>query len=183
MEESEKKVHLYAFNDVGERYATYGENSTLPDIDKFIRNQKESRLAIMMMVTMVKRLGDIRGEIGFLRKYLLEQKINNNNNEKRDNKDKERDGIADGMLLVLRATGADVPIILCDRSELSIRARKAIWRGQFQSLDEITEDRVRKLRNCGISTWKELEKWKRDQYDRLTGSNGVRLESLDTGEK
>jgi hypothetical protein len=161
-----RKVYRHRFDEVGEAYASYGMQSDLPDLDDFILSQGDSKLSVMLMAAMVNRLKAIHAEICSIRDYLLRRPVCDA---------EKRDDPADGMLLVLRATGADVPLSLCDQSELSIRARKALRRGQFQSLAEITEERLLKVKNCGISTWMELEGWKRLQYERLVGSNGVAI--------
>ena len=179
MDKPDRKLYMHPFAEVGEAFANYGTNSDQSDIDDFIRTQGDPRLSVMMMAAMVKRLGDIKVEIGRL--YgLFRQQISA---DEEDANRVEKDGLADGMLLVLRATGADVPIALCDESELSIRSQKALQMGNFQSLAEITEEAVLNLRNSGPSTWRELEDWKRLQYGRFSGSNGIRSESLDTGGK
>jgi len=155
-----KKVYSHKFVDIGERYATsYYMKSDIPDIDGFIRTQEDSKLLTMMMAAIVKRLGDIEVDIRFLSEYLLRYK---------DSDTEKKGDPADGMLLILRMTGADVPIAICDQSDLSVRARKVILKGQFQSLAEITVGAVLNIRNCGMTTACELEGWKHIQYERFS---------------
>jgi len=164
------KAYMHLFDAIGEEYASYCMQSDISGIRDFIQTQDDSKLVVMLLAAMIKRLGNVRDEVRGLARFLSRQVC-----------DQETDGLADGMLMVLRANSADVPIALCDQSGLSIRARKALRNGQFQSLAEITEDAVVLLKNCGPSTSMELQDWKRVQYERLSGSNGTRSGSLDTG--
>jgi hypothetical protein len=177
MSESDGKPYIHSFDVIGEKYANYCMKTLIRDINEFIQTQSDASLSMMLMAAMVKRLGKIADRTDQLC-GLLRHQIDY---PKQDDGRVERDNVADGMLLVLRTTAADVPIILCDQSELSARARRALRRGRFQFLSEVTQEAALDLKDCDMTTACELEGWKHLQYERFAGSNGMKSESLAKG--
>jgi hypothetical protein len=168
MSESSGKDYSHTLGKVGERYATYRMKSDLYSLDDFIKTLGDDKLSMSLMAAMVRRLETIEIEIRALGSLLSKQIIND---ERKRDIDKKGDP-ADGMLMALRATEVDVPIDLCDRTCLSVRARKALINGKFLSLAQLTQEAILDVKNCGMSTWVELEAWRRLQYEQLSGSNG-----------
>lgn len=76
-----------------------------------------------------------------------------------------------------RFLGSRILIEQCDKTTLSVRARKTLYRlGQqheVQFLDELTYDRCCKMQNCGPTTAAEIIGWKEVQIKLLKGKQEI----------
>jgi len=56
------------------------------------------------------------------------------------------------------------------RSELSIRALKALRQERIEKFSEISEERFKGVRNCGLVTIKEILQWRDSRTNQLPGT-------------
>ncbi len=126
-----------------------------PDIPKKLQASNDAQEAKYLLSAAVDMMNKMHAELVRTRK-LVETHIT----EKRIPRDSESEHpVADGMLRSLTTVMCDRPIRALDTSGLSIRARKALYRGHFTMTSELTQDVLLEQRNCGQTTVNEILDW------------------------
>lgn len=119
--------------------AAYGSDAT--SIDAAIRGSADEQLMLCLLCAITARLRRIS-------EYMEAAEMKTASSQP-----------SDGMLQALEwQYPAEIhPLRIAD---LSIRAKKAIRRGEFRRVQDITEKKLRTLMNCGPATIKEVIQWR-----------------------
>ena len=136
----------YRHGDIATRFKSWGYETD--DIDAKIASMKPEQQSLTVLVAMMDTLDRCYLGIKAARSILKHQSV------------QQRDPIAGGMIKVWKQYALGRKIEGLDRSELRIRARKALNRGKFTHLSQITMESLLRLKNVGRTTANELLTWK-----------------------
>lgn len=114
-----------------------------------IKSLSDDKLEICLLAAVVDRLFKLELAIDRLRYETTKPKP----------KSRPSHNIADGMQIWLLTSLGDKPIKEMDKSNLSVRAMKTLYRSGFTMRSQITPDSLYEIQGCGPTTVNELMNW------------------------